>query len=198
VNRLAGRTILCDVDGVIRSWPPLDGIEAECGMPMGSIASTAFADDLLIPAITGAYDDSRWRRLITDRLSEEYPRQAVARAVELWSGTSGEVDTRVVEWLDEARSRDARVFLATNATSRLDDDLRVLGLLDRFDGVVNSSEIGAAKPDARFYRAAVTIAGTTPSGCLFIDDQPRNVDAATRLGMAGVHYQGFESLPNLP
>jgi putative hydrolase of the HAD superfamily len=194
---LAGKTILCDVDGVIRSWPSLDGIEAEWGLPAGSIRRVAFAADLLQPAITGACDDSAWRELIVDRLAEAHPRDAVMRAVTSWAQSPGDADVRVVEWLEDARSRGAQVVLATNATSRLNNDLRVLGLLERFDGVVNSSEIGVAKPDVRFYEAAVALADSTPDLCVFIDDQVANVEAAGSVGMTGIHYQGFESIATL-
>ena len=62
-----------------------------------------------------------------------------------------------------------KVVLITNATSRLSDDLRRLGLDGAFDHVVNSSAVGAAKPDPAIFRTALAVAGVEVADALFVD-----------------------------
>jgi putative hydrolase of the HAD superfamily len=60
--------------------------------------------------------------------------------------------------------------------------------------VINSSVIGAAKPDPAIFRAALTAAGAEAADALFIDDTLGHVEAARRLGIAGHHYTGPAAL----
>lgn len=65
---------------------------------------------------------------------------------------------------------------------------------DRFDELLISGELGLAKPDPRIFRLASERAGAPPQRCLFIDDTPRNVDAARALGMHGHVFEGTAGL----
>lgn len=52
-----------------------------------------------------------------------------------------------------------------------------------FHSAVLSFEHGVTKPDPRIYRLALAQAGTEAEGCLFVDDTPENIEAATSLGL---------------
>jgi putative hydrolase of the HAD superfamily len=56
-------------------------------------------------------------------------------------------------------------------------------VLERFDAVLLSNEVGLAKPDPAFYRAALARLGTEPERTLFFDDLPEYVQAARALGI---------------
>ncbi|WP_292490366.1 HAD family hydrolase [Methanoculleus sp. 10] len=69
-----------------------------------------------------------------------------------------------------------------------EQELRVLGLYDRFDVVVFSSDLGYQKPDPRIYTAALEQMGVPACGVLFIgDDHENDVAAPLRLGMQALH-----------
>lgn len=57
-----------------------------------------------------------------------------------------------------------------------------------------SSELGARKPDARFFEAMTERLGASPGECVFVDDQPRNCDAARALGFDAVLFEGAPQL----
>ncbi|MDQ3790401.1 MAG: HAD-IA family hydrolase, partial [Actinomycetota bacterium] len=174
--------VLCDLDGVLRRWPHTADLEREHGVPPGTLAATAFAPHRLLPAITGRCTDEEWRAAVADDL-----RANTAMAAELvaaWSAGAGAVDEEVADLLALAREH-GPVVLVTNATTRLESDVDVLGIARHVDAIVNSARIGAAKPEAAIYLAAAAEAGTAPEGCLFVDDSATNVDAARALGMTG-------------
>jgi epoxide hydrolase-like predicted phosphatase len=62
------------------------------------------------------------------------------------------------------------------------------GILDLFDALVLSFEVGQIKPDAAFYGACSTAAGRPPAECVFIDDLVENIDGARRAGLMGIVY----------
>ncbi len=187
--------ILTDLDGVIRIWSPEIHLKAEraIGLPEGAILGTAFSDDLLPLVITGQISDDEWRRRIADLLSQDFPNTNAERAVELWSASPGEVDTEVLGILRACRKK-AKLVLISNATSRLPSDLQRLGIAEDFDYIINSSEVGFAKPDPNIYFAALNTVEATPEQALFIDDNAGHVAAATRLGIAGYTYAGTDAL----
>jgi putative hydrolase of the HAD superfamily len=60
-----------------------------------------------------------------------------------------------------------------------------LPLLDRFDDLVLSYELGLAKPDPAIFVEAIRRAGTAPERTAFFDDVDRYVAAASALGIRG-------------
>lgn len=178
--------VLCDVDGVLRRWPPLDELDLAHGLPAGTLAGAAFAPARLLPAITGACTDEQWRAAVAADLAAVT--DAAAALVAAWTTGIGEVDADVAALLAVARSR-VPVVLVSNATTRLESDLDSLGITSKVDAIVNSARLGFAKPDPRIYRVAAKRAGVAVDRCLFIDDTLANTDAAHALGMTVLHYQ---------
>ena len=187
--------ILTDLDGVIRIWSPEIHRKAEraTGLPEGAIPGAAFSDDLLPLVITGQISDDEWRRRIADQLNQNFPDANAERAVELWSASPGEVNFEALDILRACRKR-AQLVLISNATSRLSSDLQRLGIAEDFDHIINSSEVGFAKPDPNIYFAALNTVGAMPEQALFIDDNAGHVAAATRLGLAGHTYLESDAL----
>jgi putative hydrolase of the HAD superfamily len=81
-----------------------------------------------------------------------------------------------------------RTALVTNNAREFREGWRgLLPLEELFDAVVDSSEEGVRKPDPLIFRRALAaIGGIAPERAVFLDDHPGNVEAAQRLGMAGV------------
>jgi HAD superfamily hydrolase (TIGR01509 family) len=84
--------------------------------------------------------------------------------------------------------------LVTNATDRLPRDLDGLGLSEHLDFVVNSSDVGIAKPSPEIFWYALAVAGAQPHEVLFIDDTSANVLAASALGIRTHQFASVGSL----
>jgi putative hydrolase of the HAD superfamily len=184
--------VLCDIDGVLRHWPPADDIERAHGFLPGSVADAAFTPCRLRPAITGEITDEQWRYAVAMDLAESCGSADRAHAlVTAWSNLVPRVDHEVVSLLGQAREV-VTVALVSNATTRLERDLAKQELDEVADVVINSARIGLAKPDPRVYILAAHRAGASPDRCLFVDDTAANVVAARELGMSALHYQQLE------
>jgi len=63
------------------------------------------------------------------------------------------------------------------------EKILAMGLVDRFDQMYLSHQIGCLKPATEAFLIALRGMGLSPSDVLFLDDGLRNIDAAARLGM---------------
>jgi glucose-1-phosphatase len=62
---------------------------------------------------------------------------------------------------------------------------QALPILQRFDALVLSHEVGIAKPDRGIFAIALARAGAAPAQAAFFDDVEAYADAASSLGIAG-------------
>lgn len=91
--------------------------------------------------------------------------------------------------LVQALARRYRLGLVSNATPSLRHQLiRWPHLLNLFEVVVISAEVGLRKPDPRIYRLALRRLQLAPEQSLFVDDKPRNVEGARAVGMEGIVF----------
>lgn len=67
--------------------------------------------------------------------------------------------------------------------------------LAHFDALVLSHEVGLRKPCPDIYAHCQSVAGCSPSQCLFIDDLPANIEAARACGWQGIVYHRGMDLP---
>ncbi|MGX1811515.1 HAD-IA family hydrolase [Nocardia sp. NPDC055321] len=186
--------VLCDIDGVLRIWPPADDIEHENRLAPGTLAAIAFAPERLVPAITGEVTDEHWRAATATAVAEVCGSAERARAaVATWSRLEPEVDAEAVTLLRAARVL-VPIALVSNGTTRLERDLARQGLHDVADALINTARIGFIKPDPRVYRIASERVGVPLHRCLFVDDSEPNVTAARELGMPAVHFRTIADL----
>jgi putative hydrolase of the HAD superfamily len=189
------RALLIDLDGVLRRWDARREVPLEVpfGLPAGTVSRTAFDPPLLEAATTGRITDEEWRRQIVERLVPRYGREAAAGVVAAWSAPLGRIEAGVLELVRAVR-RTSRVCLVSNATTRLERDLEALGLRAELDFVINSSRVGARKPDPRIFAAALEAVGVPAAGVLFVDDTLPIVEAARALGLSAHHFTGMAAL----
>jgi putative hydrolase of the HAD superfamily len=197
VGDLRFDALLVDLDGVLRRWPPVTDLDIKHGLPPGTFAEAAFAPDRARAAITGRCTDDEWRAAVAADLAVSAGYERAAAVVADWTALTGEIDPAVAGLLAAARERGLPVVLVSNATTRLEADIALLGIGDHVDHVVSSARVGVAKPDPRIFRVAAEKAGVAPSRCLFVDDTPANVEAARALGMTALLFDGPAGLAEL-
>jgi putative hydrolase of the HAD superfamily len=115
----------------------------------------------------------------------------VEPALDVWEANVGVVDPEMVELVRELRQQ-VTVALLSNGTTRLRRDLHVLDLLDEFDHIANTAEIGVAKPDAGAFTHVCEAVDLPPARVAFIDDLEVNVLGATEVGMQAHRFTGID------
>ncbi|MBI5953591.1 MAG: HAD family phosphatase [Chloroflexi bacterium] len=97
------------------------------------------------------------------------------------------IDRELVEYIRSLRGS-VHTGLISNAWSGLRDFLAKEKLLDLFDSIVISAEVGAVKPSAKIYQLALEQAKVKAGEAVFVDDFPENVAACQKVGMTGILF----------
>jgi len=183
-------TIFIDFDGVIRLWSggEIKASEYAVGVEEGTLLSTAFSPMFLVPAITGDITHEEWVANVGSELAEKYNDRTSHHLLSGWSNASWEINSALLTKLREIAPQ-CKLVLVTNATTKLSSDLAESGVARELDFVVNSAEVGAAKPSLEFYHSALSIADTTASKSLFIDDSLSHVEAAESIGILSIQHK---------
>ena len=191
--RRAVDAVVFDLDGVIRHWndDELDMVEEASGLPPRTILGIAFSPELGPAAITGRLTYRQWMDAIRAEVIRLHG-PSVGPALDLWEANVGVVEPAMVDLLRGLRTQ-VPVALLSNGTTRLRRDLHVLDLLDEFDVVFNTAEIGIAKPDPEVFRHVCAELGTDPHRTAFVDDLAANVAGAASIGMPAVLHVGRDS-----
>ena len=129
-----------------------------------------------------------WRRAGFD-----LPRDTLYRILDLeqrcWDGAA-RLAPDVTVTLEALRARGLRLGIVSNAPfppEMLHRQLRRLGLAERVDAAVFSSEIGRRKPAPELYRAALERLGVAPDETLYVGDRLlEDYEGPRRLGMPAV------------
>lgn len=106
-----------------------------------------------------------------------------------WLGYRKDVPQRNLDLLKELRAKDYRLILLSNTNPFMMDwalssefDGKGSSLNDYFDALYLSYRLGIMKPAPDFFRQVLDNENILPEEALFVDDGPRNVEAAGKLG----------------
>jgi epoxide hydrolase-like predicted phosphatase len=99
-----------------------------------------------------------------------------------------ELDQNMIRFIAGLRPR-FKTALLSNASPELSDLLEELNVTQLFDVIVISGLVGVQKPDPEIYRITLERLGLAPEETIFVDDFVENIDAASAVGMATLHYR---------
>ena len=97
------------------------------------------------------------------------------------------IDRNLVEYIRSLRGK-FHTGLISNAWSGLREFITKEKLLDLFDTVIISAEIGVVKPSAKIYEVALNQAKVSADEAVFVDDVQVNIEACEKVGMKGVLF----------
>ncbi len=107
---------------------------------------------------------------------------------------AGQVD-QAVRVLSEVKAAGTRCYTLSNMEPRAFTIRSArFPFMTWFDGHVISGLEGVAKPDPRIFEILLERCHLAPEATVFIDDSPRNVEAAHALGINAVHHTGARQL----
>jgi putative hydrolase of the HAD superfamily len=95
-----------------------------------------------------------------------------------------------IETLTEVRRRGLKIGLVSNTVwpgALHKEDLERFGILEFFDHLLFSADLGVRKPHPQIFLAALEALNVVPNEAVFVGDRvPEDVDGAMRVGMRGV------------
>jgi putative hydrolase of the HAD superfamily len=193
------KALVLDFGGPVLRTPfeLLRGGERRAGLPDGALDWSGPFD---------ATQDDVWRAMqagdITERdywmrRSEQFAaltgREPSFRGLMdvLFAGDESElVRPEAVSVIEAAHEAGIAVAVLTNDMRAFHGDEWVarMRVLDSIDVLVDGSVEHVLKPDPRIYRLAIERLGIAARDCLFVDDQPGNIEGARHVGMQTVWF----------
>ncbi len=85
-------------------------------------------------------------------------------------------------------------LLSNSSSSYLRNELAKYDLEKYFDQITISSEVGLIKPQSEIFEYVMQKLSASSDECVFIDDNPRHVKAAEKIGMHAIVYSDVDSL----
>lgn len=185
---MAPRGVLWDVGNVIVRWDPRR-------LYSKIFPDTAERDDFLARVCTLEWHVETDRGLDpaenTRRLIERFPQhEAAIRAWwDRWDEMFGGVIEETVEVIEALAERGVPQFGLTNMSAASWPAIRAMTpAFERLSYLLVSGEVGLVKPDPAIFRLLCEKVGMAPEELLFVDDSPRNVEAARALGFWVHHF----------
>ena len=183
------RAIIVDIGGVLLlrdAMPAHSAWEDRLGIDQGGFARGLFRPDLAAQATIGEISAAQvWEEMATRLSLTEGDVQVLRR--DFFAGERR--NDAFITFLQGLRPAYQMAALS-NAWSGTRAAMGQHYGLDRLvDLMVFSDEEAMAKPDARIYHLAAERLGVQPEEAIFVDDVPRNVEAARAVGMLAVHFR---------
>jgi len=181
--------VLLDFGGVLWNmrWDVAHTLETTHRLPSGSITATLYGCSAWQEVERGRGDRDAWLAGAHAELERLAERSLPSLHAE-WRAAQRPIPETIT--LVRALRPPYRVGVLSNADltlrARLSNDI---GIVDLFDDIVCSAEVGCAKPDAEIYAVACRRFGASPKACVFVDDREDNVKAAEAAGMRGIVYR---------
>lgn len=180
---LAVDGIVWDLDGIVRIWGDNELLEEEAslGIAPGEILSIAFTEPLGTALCTGRMSYEDWHSVVTVMVVERFGERTKPMMLR-WRDHRGSVDWDMHNVVAQSTAQ-IPTSLLSNGSTRLHEDLEVLGISGAWTVICNTADLGHRKPWPEAYGGACASIGTHAGRTAFIDDLETNTEAATQLGM---------------
>lgn len=192
---ISRRVVVFDLGGVLLQWNPRFLYRKL--FPGDDAAMERF----LAEVCTGEWNERQDAgRPFADAVAELRPNHAdKLHLIEAWSTRFSEMIPGPIEGTvaiaEELKQRGVPLYALTNWSSETFPSQRArFAFMSWFDGVVVSGNEGVIKPDSRIFRVLLERYRIAPEEAVFIDDNPRNAEAASALGIHGIHFRSPEHL----
>jgi epoxide hydrolase-like predicted phosphatase len=186
------RAVFFDLGGVIvrtEYQAPRERLAERLGMEYEDLSRIVFDSETGFQATVGTITSLQHWEAVMKRLKRSREEMAVIRD-EFFAGDV--VDLEILNFLRSLRGT-YKTGLISNAWSDLRDFLVREKVIDAFDHIIISAEVGVAKPEAKIYQIALEQAGVSPEEAVLVDDFYANIEGCEKVGMLGIHFKDAQS-----
>ncbi|WP_179280656.1 HAD family hydrolase [Bordetella genomosp. 1] len=188
-------TIIFDLGNVLIRWDPRFLYRKIFGSD--EAAMEHFLSEVCSPAWNEQQDRGRpWQDAIAEAVARHPQHEAHIRAYfDRWSEMIPGEMTETVAVLAQLRERNFRLLALTNWSAETFHVAEArFPFLQWFEGIVVSGRERLMKPEPAIFRLIIERYQLQPAATAFIDDSARNVEAARREGLQGIHFVNAEDL----
>jgi 2-haloacid dehalogenase len=183
-----GPTIVFDLGGVLIDWNPrhlyrkLFDDEAAMEWFLAEVCHSAWNEE---------QDRGRTFAAAIEEAAARHPdhRPMIAAYFERWDEMMAGPIEGSVEVLEELRVAGYELHALTNWSAETFPFARErFAFLGWFESILVSADVGLIKPDPAIFELLLERIGRSPTECIYIDDNPKNVAAAAAVGFDGIAF----------
>jgi putative hydrolase of the HAD superfamily len=183
------RNVIFDFGGVLVNWQPeaiIAGFYAEPAL-RDAIRTHAFQHDDWLEMDRGTLDEPTVIRRFAARMRR--PEAEMAALFDHVRASLTPIEPTVA-LLAELHGRGYRLYGLSNMSASVFAHLKSLhAFFDLFHGIVVSAAVQSLKPEAAIYEQLRSQFALDFRESVFIDDLPRNVESARRLGLPAIRFE---------
>lgn len=183
------RAVIFDLGGVLvrtEDRLPRTLLAERLGLTFELLSSLVFDSESAHQATLGRISTAVQWEAVRQALNLSEQEFALARQ-EFWGGDV--LDTELVDYIRGLRSS-YRTALLSNAWDNLRDVLAEhWRILDTFDQVIISAEVGIAKPEQSIYQLTLERLGVAPGEAVLVDDFETNLEGARAAGLLAIPFR---------
>lgn len=114
--------------------------------------------------------------------------------MKMWFENGG-INQQIIDIIKTLKNKEYTTALITsNEKYRIEYMKRKYGLTELFDEIIPSYEVGARKPDLKFYNAMIKRLNVNPEEILIIDDKSEFSAITDKLGIKSIVYKSIDTL----
>ena len=211
MQKLRFSSVFWDFGGVITSSP----FEAFSNFELNNNLPT----DFIRKVNSTNHKSNAWAQLEQSKINLEefdvlFKKESKSLGYEVSGGQilnllQGEIRPEMVNALEKLKKENFTLACLTNNFNSGDKNQSALDdineertkIMNNFDYIIESKELGIRKPDVEFYLKALEISGADPKKTIFLDDLGINLKPAKELGMTTIKVldsdQALKELGNL-
>jgi HAD superfamily hydrolase (TIGR01509 family) len=183
------KAVIFDLGGVLvrtEDKGPRTRLAERFGLTYAQMDERVFNSPTGVQAALGEItEEGHWRAVCSGLGASEEEIPSIQAA--FWGGDR--LDERLVQFTRSLRPG-RRTALLSNAWCSLRAYLEnQWKIIDAFDEVFISCELGLIKPDRRIYELVIARLELEPAEAVFVDDWLPNIDGARAAGLQTVHFQ---------
>ncbi|MBF0288984.1 MAG: HAD family phosphatase [SAR324 cluster bacterium] len=188
-------TVVFDLGGVLIDWNPKHLYQKIFNQDSEKIEY--FLSHVCTLAWNSEQDAGRPFQEGRTLLKRQYPEYAEAIDAYdfLWEEMLGGVDEEVADILFALKKEKIPVYALTNwSKEKFPIARKRYKVLDLFEGIFVSGEVGCRKPSLTFYQLFLEKYEIEAQRSVFIDDVQENVEGAEKAGMHAIRFQNAQQL----
>ncbi len=176
-----------DFGGVLARSPgaALDAYAADLGLPGGTFLEYFRGDEQMAALETGRISGREFFKYVCIEVQSRHDVRVDIRALARAAAAGEVLDPSMLELVREVGEHCATALLTNNVREA---GWRATFPFELFDVVVDSSEVGARKPDPAIYRTLLDRLDRPGSEVAFIDDFAENLPPAAALGLSTIAF----------
>lgn len=183
------KAVIFDFGGVLmltEDYTPRHEWDKRLGLPVGSVERAVHHSDLWVQAQLGRVTYQAYWDGVAEMLRMR-PDEIPPLREDYFSGDR--LNYRVISLIRDLKNANYPVALLSNDIPQLVDKLRTLEIVDLFNPILISAQIGVMKPDPTAYRVALQELKVAPHEAVFIDDSYVNIRGAQSVGMCTILFR---------